>query len=170
MPATPGCTTRVTGEKDLVRLPGLVAIAYQHETVARGDPHLHTHVIVPNRQARADGKLVSIDGDVAVSRGPRRRGRFIRPRCAANCTARWESSGRPVDPSTGMAELAGVDRATITAWSRRSTQLREWAADNLNVVDGPVSAAPAGGRAESDAPGQTRRAGLGAVVGAVARR
>ena len=37
----------------------------------------------------------------------------------------------PVDPSTGMAELAGVDRDTITAWSRRSTQLREWAAHNL---------------------------------------
>src|SRR6185312_10577932 len=40
-----------TGEKDLVRLPGLVAIAYQHETSRCGDPHLHTHVIVPNRQA-----------------------------------------------------------------------------------------------------------------------
>ena len=47
----------------------------------------------------------------------------------------------PVDPSTGMAELAGVHRDTITAWSRRSTQLREWAAHNLTVVDGPVSAA-----------------------------
>lgn len=52
----------VTGEKDLVRLPGLVAIAYQHETSRAGDPHLHTHVLVPNRQARGDGKLVSVDG------------------------------------------------------------------------------------------------------------
>jgi conjugative relaxase-like TrwC/TraI family protein len=51
-----------TGEKDLVRLPGFVAIAYQHETSRCGDPHLHTHVIVPNRQPRADGQLVSIDG------------------------------------------------------------------------------------------------------------
>src|ERR1700757_701459 len=25
------------------------------------DPHLHTHVIVPNRRARADGAMVSID-------------------------------------------------------------------------------------------------------------
>lgn len=52
----------VTGEKDLVRLPGIVGIAYQHETSRCGDPHLHTHVIVPNRQARADGRLVSLDG------------------------------------------------------------------------------------------------------------
>jgi hypothetical protein len=43
----------VTGEKDLVRLPGLVAVAYQHEASRCGDPHLHTHVVVPNRQARA---------------------------------------------------------------------------------------------------------------------
>jgi conjugative relaxase-like TrwC/TraI family protein len=64
-PTPPGSATRVhnplTGTKDLQRLPGLVAIAYQHETSRCGDPHLHTHVIVPNRQARADGVLVSID-------------------------------------------------------------------------------------------------------------
>ena len=40
-----------------------------------------------------------------------------------------------------MAELAGVDRDTITAWSRRSTQLREWAAHNLALVDQPLTAA-----------------------------
>jgi conjugative relaxase-like TrwC/TraI family protein len=51
----------LSGNKDLQRLPGLVGIAYQHETSRCGDPHLHTHVIVPNRQARADGTLVSID-------------------------------------------------------------------------------------------------------------
>ena len=58
----------LTGEKDLVRLPGLVAIAYQHETSRCGDPHLHTHVIVPNRQARADGAAGVDRRDVAVSR------------------------------------------------------------------------------------------------------
>jgi hypothetical protein len=47
----------------------------------------------------------------------------------------------PVDPSTGMAEIAGVGRDSIIAWSRRSTQLREWAARNLTAVDGPLSAA-----------------------------
>jgi conjugative relaxase-like TrwC/TraI family protein len=62
---TPAGYTRVhnplTGNKDLQPLPGLVGIACQHETSRCGDPHLHTHVIVPNRQARADGTLVSID-------------------------------------------------------------------------------------------------------------
>lgn len=41
----------------------------------------------------------------------------------------------PVDPQTGMAEIAGIDPKTITAWSQRSSALREWAADNLTVVD-----------------------------------
>ena len=59
----------VTGMKDLQRLPGLVAMAYQHETSRCGDPHLHTHVIVPNRQPRADGALVALD-----SKSLRRRG------------------------------------------------------------------------------------------------
>jgi conjugative relaxase-like TrwC/TraI family protein len=129
-----------TGEKDLVRLPGLAAIAYQHETSRCGDPHLHTHVIVPNRQARADGALVSIDG-TSLYHEARTAGVIYQ---ATLRRALHQSLGlewAPVDPSTGMAELAGVDRDTITAWSQRSTQLREWAAHNLHVVDGPLTAA-----------------------------
>ncbi len=63
----------ITGNKDLQRLPGLVAIAYQHETSRCGDPHLHTHVIVPNRQPRADGAVGVAGFQVAVSRGQGRR-------------------------------------------------------------------------------------------------
>jgi hypothetical protein len=47
----------------------------------------------------------------------------------------------PVDPHSGMAEIAGITREDITAWSRRSTRLREWAAQNLVVVDGEPTAA-----------------------------
>ncbi|WP_237166734.1 MobF family relaxase [Mycolicibacterium hippocampi] len=130
----------VTGEKDLVRLPGLVAIAYQHETSRCGDPHLHTHVIVPNRQARGDGQLVSIDG-TSLYHEARAAGVIyqatLRREMHRSLAFEWE----PVDPATGMAELAGVERDSITAWSRRSTALREWAAGNLTLVDGQVSAA-----------------------------
>ena len=40
-----------------------------------------------------------------------------------------------------MAEIAGVDPDCITAWSRRSTRLREWARNNLTVIDGAPTAA-----------------------------
>lgn len=129
-----------TGEKDLERLPGLVAVAYQHETSRCGDPHLHTHVIVPNRQARADGALVSIDG-TSLYHEAKAAGVIyqatLRRELHRSLGFEWE----PVDTSTGMAEIAGVTKDSITAWSRRSTALREWAAGNLTLVDGQVSAA-----------------------------
>ena len=129
-----------TGEKDLVRLPGLTAIAYQHETSRCGDPHLHTHVIVPNRQARADGVMVSIDG-TSLYHEARAAGVIYQATLRRELHQSLGLEWAPVDPATGMAELAGVDRDTITAWSRRSTALREWAAHNLQIVDGPLTAA-----------------------------
>jgi conjugative relaxase-like TrwC/TraI family protein len=124
-----------TGEKDLIRLPGLVAVAYQHETSRAGDPHLHTHVIVPNRQARADGKLVSIDG-TSLYHEAKAAGVIYQATLRHELHRLLGLEWAPIDPSTGMAELAGVDPASITAWSKRSTQLREWAANNLVLVDG----------------------------------
>lgn len=158
----------VTGEKDLVRLPGSVAIAYQHETSRCGDPHLYTHVIVPNRQARGDGQLVSIDGTSRYHEARAAGGDLPghpAPRNAPLPGFEWE----PVDPSTGMAELAGVGRDSIAAWSWRSTALREWAARNLTLVDGQLVGGAAGGRPESHPPRQTRRAVLGTAPGAVGR-
>jgi conjugative relaxase-like TrwC/TraI family protein len=130
----------ITGEKDLVRLPGLVAIAYQHETSRCGDPHLHTHVIVPNRHARADGRLVSLDG-TSLFHEARAAGVIYQATLRHELHQSLGVEWAPVDPSTGMGEIAGVERHTIRAWSQRSSQLREWAAHNLVSVDGPLSAA-----------------------------
>ena len=130
----------ITEQKDLVHLPGLVAVAYQHETSRCGDPHLHTHVIVPNRQARADGALVSIDG-TSLFHEAKAAGVIYQATLRRELHRSLGFEWQPVDPHTGMAELAGIDRASITAWSRRSSQLRDWAARHLTVVDGPLSAA-----------------------------
>jgi len=130
----------LTGTKDLQRLPGLVAIAYQHETSRCGDPHLHTHVIVPNRQARADGKLVSLDSK-SLYHEAKAAGIIYQATLRHELTAERGVEWAPVDPFTGMAEIAGVDPDCLKAWSQRSTRLREWAHRNLVVVDGKLSAA-----------------------------
>ncbi len=130
----------VTGRKDLVRLLGLVAIAYQHETSRCGDPHLHTHVIVPNRQARADGMLVSIDA-TSLYHEAKAAGVIYQATLRHELHTERGYEFHPVDEHTGMAEIAGVSEESIRAWSQRSTQLREWATNNLQVVDGPLSAA-----------------------------
>jgi conjugative relaxase-like TrwC/TraI family protein len=125
----------VTGEKDLVRLPGLVAIAYQHETSRAGDPHLHTHVIVPNRQARGNGALVSIDG-TSLYHEAKAAGVIYQATLRRELHQSLGYEWLPVDPATGMAEVAGIDPTSVTAWSQRSSQLREWAAGNLAVNEG----------------------------------
>ena len=130
----------LTGTKDLEPLPGLAAIAYQHETSRCGDPHLHTHVIVPNRQAREDGNLVSLDSK-SLYHEAKAAGiiyqAILRHVLHTELGVEWTS----VDAFTGMAEIAGVDPNCLKAWSQRSTRLREWAQSNLVVVDGKLSAA-----------------------------
>jgi conjugative relaxase-like TrwC/TraI family protein len=130
----------ITGNKDLRRLPGLVAIAYQHETSRCGDPHLHTHVIVPNRQPRADGQLVSLDSK-SLYHEAKAAGIIYQATLRHLLHAERGFEFNAVDPHTGMAEIAGVDPACLKAWSRRSTRLREWARNNLVVVDGAPTAA-----------------------------
>ncbi|MDX1893398.1 MobF family relaxase [Mycolicibacterium sp. 050158] len=125
----------ITGEKDLQRLPGVVAAAYQHETSRAGDPHLHTHVLVPNRQARSDGKLVSLDGTSLIHEA-RAAGMIYQATLRRELHLSVGIEWAPVDPSTGMADIAGITPKMIKAWSKRSTQLREWAANNLVIDDG----------------------------------
>ena len=123
----------VTGKAELQKLPGLVGIAYQHETSREGDPHLHVHLIVPNRQARADGKLVTIDSK-SLHHEAKAAGMIYQAtlrRELARYGFEWEHVGE----HNGMAELAGVTKATIKAWSNRSTRLRQWAADQLRVME-----------------------------------
>jgi conjugative relaxase-like TrwC/TraI family protein len=130
----------LTGKKDLQRLPGLATIAYQHETSRCGDPHLHTHVILPNRQAREDGKLVSIDSK-SLHHEAKAAGivyqAVLRHELHAERQFEWEAVGE----HSGMAEIAGITKKCIKAWSQRSTRLREWARDNLTVIDGAPTAA-----------------------------
>ena len=141
-----------TGEKDLVRLPGLVAVAYQHETSRCGDPHLHTHVIVPNRQARADGQLVSIDG-TSLYHEARAAGVIYQATLRRELHQSMGFEWAPVDPSTGMTELAGVDRDTITAWSRRSIAAARVGRPQPQSRRGRLSVGGAAGdRAESHTP------------------
>ncbi|OBB65157.1 hypothetical protein A5758_18610 [Mycobacterium sp. 852014-50255_SCH5639931] len=130
-----------TGHKDLVRLPGLVMAAYQHETSRAGDPHLHTHVLLPNTQARSDGALVSIDSK-SLHHEAKAAGIIYQTTLRHHLLQSVGLEWGPIDPHTGMAEVAGVGRDTIKAWSQRATQLRAWAEQNL-VVDEQVGATAA---------------------------
>ncbi|OAN31245.1 MobF family relaxase [Mycolicibacterium iranicum] len=128
-----------TGQKDLVRLPGIVAATFQHETSRAGDPHLHTHAVVPNRQARADGKLVSLDG-TSLYHEARAAGIIYQATLRRELTRLIGIEWGEVDARTGMAEIAGAHRGDLTSWSQRATQLREWASGHLRVECDELSA------------------------------
>ena len=128
----------VTGMKDLQRLPGFVAAAFQHETSRAGDPHLHTHVLLP-RQVRADGAVVSYDSK-SLHHEAKAAGMLYQATLRAELAGSLGVEWARVDPHTGMAEVAGVSRKAIAEWSQRSTQLREWAAGNLAVVEEDLTA------------------------------
>ena len=103
-----------------MRLPGLMAAAYQHETSRAEDPHLHTHVLVPNRQPRRR----RAGGD----RFPVRCGmRPARPVIYQATLRRrvWEAGrsgmGRPSTGIRGWPRSPGSDRSVLAAASQRST-------------------------------------------------
>jgi TrwC relaxase len=70
-------------------------------------------------------------------------------------------TGRPVH---GDGRIGGVGRDTITAWSRRSTALRQWAAHNLHVVDGPLSAAQHAAAQKATRPAKAEELAWAALV------
>jgi hypothetical protein len=95
---------------------------------------------VPNRQARADGVLVSVDSK-SLYHEAKAAGMTYQATLRQEMHVERGFEWQPVDPCSGMAEIAGVTKESITAWSRRSTRLREWAAQNLIVIDGEPTAA-----------------------------
>ena len=150
-------------------MPGLAAIAYQHETSRCGDPHLHTHVIVPNRQAREDGNLVSLELSSLYHEAEAAGIIYqatLRHVLHTELGVEWTS----VDAFTGMAEIAGVDPNCLKAWSERSTRLREWAQSNLVVVDGKLGAAQTAAAQKATRPAKPESLAWDALKTAVACR
>ena len=76
---------------------------------------------------------------VAVSRSPHRRHDLPGHPAPAKCTSRWASSGHRSTTRTGMAELAGVDRETITAVVATLQPAAGMGAHHLDVVQGDAS-------------------------------
>jgi conjugative relaxase-like TrwC/TraI family protein len=96
--------------------PRLVAAAFRHRTSRAGDPQLHTHVLVANLGRGLDGRWSALDGRRLYAHGRAAsfvyqavlRGEMTRP-----LGVEWS----PV--RKGNAEVVGVPRAVIKAFSQR---------------------------------------------------
>ena len=162
--ATPGGTDAHTGEKDLVWLTGLTATAYQYEPGAAGTP-ICTPCIVPT--AKPAPTVPWRHRRDVLYHEAKAAGVIYQPPCAANCATTLGLEWSPVDPSTGMAELAGVepaDHQCAVATLHPTTRMGRLQPDPRR--GGFVVGRAARGRAEGDAPREARRNRVGGTGGA----
>jgi conjugative relaxase-like TrwC/TraI family protein len=123
------CVTR-RGKDGFIRERGggFVAAAYQHRTSRAADPHLHTHVIVANMtQSPSDGEWRALDGEALLKTYRLAAGYLyeahLRFELSTRLGVEWE------EPAKGWAELRGVPRAVVDAFSTRRAQVVEHMAE-----------------------------------------
>jgi conjugative relaxase-like TrwC/TraI family protein len=117
-----------SGNKDLHKLEALAGARYDHRTSRANDPHLHSHVLIHNRQVRESGGFGSLDG-TSLYHEARAAGTVYQATLRAEMAQSLGVEWQPVDPRTGMADLVGIDRETVEAWSQRYTEIDEWTAE-----------------------------------------
>lgn len=140
---------RVDADTVLVeRTLGLSGVKYEHRTARSGDPHVHSHVLLSNRQLCADGKVLSLDG-VNVYHEARAGGMIYQATLRAKLTdalgIEWGST------VNGCADIVGLDDPELLeAFSTRTRELDQWrdthgvAADGDDAEESAVDASAAG--------------------------
>jgi conjugative relaxase-like TrwC/TraI family protein len=99
---------------------GFVAAAFLHRTSRAPDPHLHTHVLVANLSAGADGRWSALDArGLYLELGTARD--LYETQLRAELTARLGVSWRELRGA--WADIAGIDLKLTRAFSRRSVEI-----------------------------------------------
>ncbi|MBC2681202.1 relaxase domain-containing protein [Corynebacterium sp. 4HC-13] len=103
---------------------GLSGVRYEHRTSRAGDPHVHAHVLVNNKQRSLDGKFRTIDG-VSLYHEARAAGMLyqaqLRAELSASLGVQWG------EVSNGCAEIIGLDDAgMLDAFSTRRREIDAW--------------------------------------------
>lgn len=102
---------------------GLTAAAFRHRTSRAGDPLLHTHVLVANCvRTSDDGIWRTLDGR-GLYQHARTAGFLYQAHLRHELTHRLGVAWEPV--VNGMADIRGVDRSWIDAFSKRRTAIVE---------------------------------------------
>ncbi|MGP5242206.1 MULTISPECIES: MobF family relaxase [Corynebacterium] len=143
--------TRRRVDEDTVlveRTRGLSGVKYEHRTARSGDPHVHSHVLLSNRQLCADGKVLSLDG-VNVYHEARAGGMIYQATLRAELSdALGVEWGQTVN---GCADILGLDDPEmLEAFSTRTRELDQWrdthgvAADGDDAEESAVDVSAAG--------------------------
>jgi conjugative relaxase-like TrwC/TraI family protein len=127
-------TRRGGGGYEIVPGDGFVGAAFRHRTSRAGDPQVHTHVLIANATRIAEGTWRSLDGRAIYAEA--RTAGFIH-----EAVFRRELSERLgvswTEARNGIAEIEGVSRTVIDAFSRRraeiEAQVEAWGRDTAKA-------------------------------------
>ncbi|MHB8289475.1 MAG: MobF family relaxase [Acidimicrobiales bacterium] len=116
----------VDGRRCEVQVSGALAAGFMHATSRRLDPHVHTHVLVANLVEGADGRWSALDA----------RGLYIQALTVGylyQAHLRSELTERLgvewTQVRNGMADVQGVDRRAIMAFSQRRADIEKQLAE-----------------------------------------
>jgi conjugative relaxase-like TrwC/TraI family protein len=99
---------------------GFLAAAFQHRSSRLGDPLLHHHVLVANYTRGPDGRWTALDGRVLFAQA-KTAGYLYQAALRRELTRRLGVAWQPV--ANGVADIAGVPRQVIEAFSKRRRQI-----------------------------------------------
>lgn len=111
---------RGAGGCEVVPGDGFVGASFRHRTSRAGDPQVHTHVLVANATRIHDGTWGSLDGRAIYAEA--RTAGFIheavfRRELTRRLGVSWTRA------RNGIAEIEGVPRAAVEAFSRRKAEI-----------------------------------------------
>jgi conjugative relaxase-like TrwC/TraI family protein len=105
-----------------IRGEGLIAAAFRHRTSRNADPHLHTHVLVPNMVLGVDGKWATLDGRWIYT-SAKTVGYLYEAQLRHNLTETLEVGWGPV--VNGIADISGIPQPVLKAFSTRRAEIEQ---------------------------------------------
>jgi conjugative relaxase-like TrwC/TraI family protein len=114
-----GSTTRVrvNGHRQHPDTQGLTMAWFRQTTSRDDDPQLHTHVVISAKVQTTDGRWYALDARY-LKRKQRMLGGLYQSLLRSELTARFGVDWHPI--VTGQAEIVGVPRELLRAFSKRS--------------------------------------------------
>ena len=111
---------RGTDGVEKLQTSGAVAAAFRHRTSRSGDPDLHTHVLVANLVHGVDGRWSCLDSSLLYAHS-KATGVSYHAQLRHELTRTLGVGWGPVH--NGMADVAGVERHVIEAFSERAREI-----------------------------------------------
>lgn len=117
--------------KTSITSKGFIAAAFRHRTSRAGDPLLHTHVLVANLIQGSDGKWGALDAK-HLYRHAKTAGFLYQAQLRKELTRRLGVEWTPV--RKGAADIAGIERSVIRAFSRRRAEVEAVLAERTDAT------------------------------------